>query len=135
MYLRPAHAEGSIIPWCYRDRTGVVWVRLSRPSSYLFRLIIFFQLSMIFAVLGTPTESDWPGVTALPAYAQFEARSSTPFAAIFPGVSPSALHLLQGMLTFDPLKRITADDALRHEYFTSAPFNETPLDQLPRLPQ
>jgi serine/threonine protein kinase len=28
------------------------------------------QLSMIFGVLGTPTEVNWPGVTALPRYTQ-----------------------------------------------------------------
>eukprot|EP00474_Spongospora_subterranea_P002996 CRZ03454.1 hypothetical protein [Spongospora subterranea] len=92
------------------------------------------QLQNIFAALGTPTEADWPGMTALPGFAQFEARPPSPLSAMFPGVAPSAIDLLSRMLAFDPLKRISAKDALQHEYFTSPPFNETPLDQLPQLP-
>lgn len=89
------------------------------------------QLASIFAIMGTPAEADWPGMTALPSYVQFEARTPQPLSSIFPGVHAAALDLLQAMLTFDPAKRITAADALAHEYFKTEPA-ETPPDQLPR---
>lgn len=45
--------------------------------------------------------------------------------------SEDALDLLSRLLAFDPARRITAAEALRHRYFRSAP-EPTPPDKLPR---
>ena len=37
---------------------------------------------------------------------------------IFKGANPDAIDLLKKMLTFDPLKRITIDEALDHPYMS-----------------
>lgn len=39
-----------------------------------------------------------------------------PFERIYPKANPLALDLLSKMLTFDPAKRITCDEALKHPY-------------------
>ena len=45
----------------------------------------------------------------------------------FPKLSRSGLSLLQGLLTYDPDRRLTARQAIRHPYF-----NELPLAKLPQ---
>ena len=39
-----------------------------------------------------------------------------PFARIYPNASAVALDLLEKLLTFDPSKRITVEEALEHPY-------------------
>ena len=49
----------------------------------------------------------------------------------FPGQTADALSLLSRLLTFDPNKRITAEEALQHRYFKTSPA-PTAVDKLPR---
>ncbi|CAN4128401.1 unnamed protein product [Withania somnifera] len=58
------------------------------------------ELFKIFSVMGTPNEDTWPGVTSLPDYK-----------SAFPKWPPKK------MLCLDPSKRVTARNALEHEYF------------------
>lgn len=46
----------------------------------------------------------------------------------FPQLSKSGLSLLNGLLTYDPDKRLTARQAVKHDYFTEAPFPKLPQD-------
>jgi mitogen-activated protein kinase 1/3 len=43
-------------------------------------------------------------------------KKRIPFATMFPKTSPQALDLLEKLLAFNPAKRITVEDALRHPY-------------------
>lgn len=78
------------------------------------------QLFRIFRQLGTPTESEWPGVTTLPDYKQsfpkWPAQSLQKTIKELRG-DPLALDLLQKMLVYEPSKRISAREALKHPYF------------------
>lgn len=58
-------------------------------------------------------------------------RERIPFSQRFRGVDPAALDLLEKMLVFDPRKRITATEALAHEYL--APYHD-PSDE-PEAPE
>lgn len=77
------------------------------------------QLFKIFHVLGTPTEDNWKGVTHLPDYNdKFPIFKATGIQHRneFP-VSKAALNFLNEMIIYNPIKRLSAKDALNHEFF------------------
>jgi serine/threonine protein kinase len=69
------------------------------------------ELNLIFQMLGTPTEQDWPGVTKLPNWRKFGT-----FARKKLKLSPIELDLVYKLLSWEP-KRIGAAEALQHPYF------------------
>ena len=76
-------------------------------------------ISMIFKLLGPPTQTSWPEYASLP-LAKTIALPPTQvpqFRQRFPHVSAAGIDLLAGMLTYDPAKRLTAAEALKHPYF------------------
>ena len=91
------------------------------------------QLGRIFHALGTPTEEEWPGMTHLPSYMAFNRVEPVPLQTHFRAASPRAVGLLRALLQFDPAKRLTASEALKHDFFTApdAP-KPTPCADLPR---
>lgn len=75
------------------------------------------QLAKIFNVLGTPTEENWPDVTLLPQYIEFETREPLNLITLFKPSNESDkdnkvihqdLDLLLKMLSLNPNQRITA---------------------------
>ncbi|GLJ14737.1 hypothetical protein SUGI_0238840 [Cryptomeria japonica] len=88
------------------------------------------QLDKIFRTLGTPTQKIWPDFVNLPgAKCRFvkqpynRLREKFP-AASFTGkttLSESGFDLLNRLLTYDPNKRITAEEALNHDWFKEVP--------------
>ncbi|XP_069770055.1 cyclin-dependent kinase 6 isoform X2 [Narcine bancroftii] len=74
------------------------------------------QLGKIFDVLGLPSEDDWPTDVALPKNA-FSTRSPQPIQDLVPEINEPGKDLLLKFLTFNPEKRISAFNALSHQYF------------------
>ncbi|KAJ0987694.1 hypothetical protein J5N97_006050 [Dioscorea zingiberensis] len=79
------------------------------------------QMRLITELVGTPTEAELGFVRNedsrkyirhLPRFA----RQS--FASLFPHVHPAAIDLVEKMLTFNPLQRITVEEALEHPYLS-----------------
>jgi len=81
------------------------------------------QLLKIFNVLGTPTRKDWPGMVDLPEYKRdsFPRKKAKGLATVLPRLDEKGLDLLSKMLIMDPLKRISALEAMRHPYFSDLP--------------
>lgn len=80
------------------------------------------QLDKIYNVLGTPSRSEWPGITELQWYELLRPsqRISSTFTEKYrERVSPEAFELLQAMFQYDPVNRPTASDVLEHPYFTT----------------
>ncbi|XP_059058879.1 cyclin-dependent kinase 6 [Achroia grisella] len=75
------------------------------------------QLHCIFRLLGRPSREEWPSTAAVmrDSFPDYPPRN---LANQLPGTPPLALDLIQGMLIFDPAKRLTALDCLEHPYFT-----------------
>lgn len=87
------------------------------------------QLDKIFKALGTPTDETWPTMVDLPEYkAILDPKAPEPdFYSKHANLQndPVAVDLLTQLLMYDPGKRITAKNALKHPYF------EGVLEQLP----
>jgi len=76
------------------------------------------ELFKIFRVLGTPNEDTWPGVTSLPDFkSAFPKWPPKDLATVVPNLEQAGIDLLSKMLRLEPSKRITARQALEHEYF------------------
>ena len=75
------------------------------------------QLSKIFGIRGTPNDTNWPEVKALPFYFKFEDRDPIDFRRIIPNVPESALDLIEGMLQLNPRNRMKWDEIVNHEFF------------------
>jgi len=69
-------------------------------------------------VLGTPNEAAWPGVTSFPDYkSSFPNWRRNPTAPLVKGLDENGLDLLEAMLVYDPIGRISAKQACNHPYF------------------
>ncbi|GFR47704.1 hypothetical protein Agub_g9457 [Astrephomene gubernaculifera] len=89
-------------------------------------------LSKVFALCGSPgVEGNWPAARELPYFLQFTETWPLPLRQVFPAASGDALDLLGRLLQLDPLRRISAAEALRHPYFSNNP-PPTPPALLPR---
>lgn len=86
------------------------------------------QLFRIFRTLGTPDEEMWPGVSNLPDYkSMFPRWEPQNVAEIVPMLEPSGRELFLKLLTYDPSKRISAMEALKHKYFDDVELQPPPL--------
>lgn len=76
------------------------------------------ELYKIFRTLGTPTETSWPGVSRLPDYKPtFPKWPGSSLKRIVPSLDEQGFDLLQQMLHYEPIARITAKAALEHPWF------------------
>jgi serine/threonine protein kinase len=86
------------------------------------------QLFSIFRVMGTPTENEWAGCTqlrgwlpTLPRYPRVDFVSEY---NLLTHLGPDGVDLMYRMLQYDPQKRITVAEALRHPFLVER-FSET----------
>ena len=83
------------------------------------------QLSLVFELLGTPTESSFPTAKNLPDYGKlnFTPKSPKPWVEIVPRVL-ECLNLpefLSQLVALDPQRRLTSQQALDHKWLVSKP--------------
>lgn len=77
-------------------------------------------ISMIFKLLGPPTNDSWPEYSSLPLAKTITPPSPQPhqFRQKFPFLTIAGIDLLSSLLTYDPERRISAEEALQHPYFS-----------------
>jgi len=89
------------------------------------------QMNLIFDVLGTPQTADMDFITndkALEYIKGLKKKPKVPFNKIYRDANPVALDLLDRMLTFNPHKRISVDEALRHPYLKALHNSKTEIN-------
>jgi len=97
------------------------------------------QMEKVFAICGTPNETVWPGCSNLPYFNMVQGKEALPdrlqhhLSKHQGKVSTAASDLLCKLLHMDPTKRMSAGDALDHDWFWTDPM---PCDPscLPRYP-
>ncbi|CAN0908869.1 Cyclin-dependent kinase E-1 [Linum grandiflorum] len=97
----------------------------AKASQHPFQLD---QLDKIFKVLGHPTQEKWPTLVNLPHWAGdmqhiqgHKYDSNQLHSVVHLSPKSAAFDLLSKMLEYDPLKRLTAAQALEHDYFRMEP--------------
>ncbi|KAK8853073.1 hypothetical protein IAR55_003774 [Kwoniella newhampshirensis] len=101
---------------------GCIMLELSTSKPIFQGSDEIHQLEVIYSIMGTPREEEWPEVKELPWYDLVKPKEKveSKFRGSFAKrLSPSALDLAEGLLFFDPTKRLSAAAALNTEYFTS----------------
>lgn len=75
------------------------------------------QLLKIFKILGTPSNVNWKNVESLPNYqASFPKYKAIPLGEILT-IDEDLINLLENMFIYDPIIRISAQQALSHKFF------------------
>lgn len=114
------------------------------------------QLYRIFLVMGTPTRETWPGVDQMADYnSNFPIWSRKGLAVKMQelvgkndrggeqegraipkshNMSAAGIDLLEKMVIYDPLKRITSKAALNHEFFADLNPNDFEATKVPAIP-
>ncbi len=97
------------------------------------------QIEKICEIIGTPDESNWPGVSKLEFYSKLCPKKKYDFSLrkIYDDndkVDDVCFDLLKKMLYLDPKQRIKVDDALQHEFFTTHLPMMCKPEELPKIP-
>ncbi|KAI9138268.1 kinase-like domain-containing protein [Paraphysoderma sedebokerense] len=85
-------------------------------------------LLQIFNLLGMPTHETWPNWMSLPLAKSinFDINTRSSLRSKFSNLTSNGIDLLSKMLAYDPEQRITAEEALKHPYFTESPLPKDP---------
>ncbi|CAO3591370.1 unnamed protein product [Absidia cylindrospora] len=94
------------------------------------------QLNLIVKLLGTPNDHIWPGFTQLPLGKALllPKQDKNTLKLVFPRISDQTIHLMAGLLTYNPRSRLNVRQALQHPYFKESPRAQDP-SMLPTYPE
>ena len=122
LLMEASHYSGAVDIWSI----GMVFAELILRAPFVPGNTDFHQLELICKAVGTPSEENWPGVTALPKYFKIEKGHDVPldkayFMSHFGTAGPVGVDLLMLMLALDPRKRCSATQILEHSWWKTQP--------------
>ncbi|RNA28554.1 cyclin-dependent kinase 16-like isoform X1 [Brachionus plicatilis] len=81
------------------------------------------ELYLIFKILGTPNEENFPGVTSNPDFLAYNIPKFPPvsFSNLVPRLESDGISILASFLKFDPKKRASAAESMHHSFFSFIP--------------
>jgi serine/threonine protein kinase len=104
---------------------GMVLAELVAGKALAGGVNVLDQLSLLYGMLGTPTDASWPGAKDMPDHGKlsFGTRAAQPWTVILPRAaeSPPLMDLVSGLVVLDPMRRMTAEQALDHSWFEQQP--------------
>ncbi|KAK8679052.1 hypothetical protein V6N13_144524 [Hibiscus sabdariffa] len=115
LLLNSSHYTAAIDVWS----VGCIFMELINRKPLFPGKDHVHQMRLLTELLGTPTESDLGFLRNEDArryIRQLPAHPRQPLVNVFPHVNRLALDLIERMLTFDPTRRITVEEALSHPY-------------------
>jgi serine/threonine protein kinase len=80
------------------------------------------QITKITDIIGSPPEDEIENIKSEQAkkyVRQMQHKPRISFAKLYPAANATATDLLEKMLAFDPVKRISVEDALAHPYLAA----------------
>ncbi|RLN63340.1 hypothetical protein BBJ29_002716 [Phytophthora kernoviae] len=112
------HYDTAVDMWS----VGAVFAELLRPTPLFAGQNDLDQIFRVIQVLGD-VEKQWSGVRELPDFNKvcFPSYEPMPFSKLFPDAEPTAVDLLAKLLVLDPSKRLSARQALMHDFFFDGP--------------
>ena len=131
LFYKAQHYSGAVDVWSI----GCVFAELIKRFPYLVGDTDMGQLAKICEFVGTPTETNWPGVTKLKNYVPpsqtHPVRDRDYYRREFGAAGDDGVDLLMSMLKLDPRKRATCQETLQHKWWSSEP-RPTRTEKLPR---
>lgn len=115
---------------------GCIFAELLGRKIFLPGQTGFDQLNLIIQKLGTPTPEEIamvPSTKARQYLQRLPHYPRHPLTARFPNASEQALDLLERLLQFEPTRRITVEEALRHPFLADLTAKAAP-EQLADYP-
>lgn len=103
--------------------SGCIFAELLTRSPLFPGRTQLHQLQLVVELLGSPSEQIWPGLSRLPALANFS-LTHQPYNRLndkFENFSAAARQLLGTLLVYDPKQRASAEHCLSSAYFREAP--------------
>ena len=133
LYYQASYYSGAVDVWS----VGCVFAEIVNRRVFL-PAIPDTDINMIGKIceqIGTPTEDNWPGVSKLKGYVTpsetFPVRSKDQWMMNFRAIGEVGVDLLMKMLMLDPRQRLSAEQVLKHEFWTADP-RPSRLEDLPR---